>query len=541
MSLQGDLSILELGDLIQNLETHERSGILSVECQKGPVHLYFRDGRLTLFSRPGRASLMSVLLASGAVSSAAMEAATKKRRRTRKSLGEVLVATGAIEEDALVDVAASRLLDEACELIAVGGGAFTFTQGKLPRGVFDPEERRLNLSLPAGPLLLEAARREDHWKMIRARVPSDSMHYVVQRKPAQCSPLAERMLELLDGTRSVAEVMTSFPHRRFEAYQQLADLVEGHVLRVVEPGDMAGLVKDLARHDQERAWTVISRGLEAHPQNVELLAEQAVLAEGLGFKDDALDALKLLVHVHTESGERAAASDELERARALHPESTWILERTLAMAVEEGRLEDARRDGLQLAALYQKPGLHKKTCKVLETLLALQPDDCELHLELARAQADCEDLEAAFKTLDKRARRLLAAEDYQRAEALYHEALALDPANKEAQARLAAIQSGRLERRRARVRRVVRSVLAGVIAALLLAVAGFEIAARISFRRASRAVSEAELVESGRYDQAIRIYEQVQSAYPMTSTALLDVRGVIAELEAKLWTEHEGE
>ena len=140
-----------------------------------------------------------------------------------RPLIEILPAMKAIEATQLAAVAAARMTGEACELINAGGGAFVFTEGPIPRGIFDPEERALGITLPAGPLLLEAARRTDHWKMIRDRVPSDSTHYVVAREPrkpkdASQAQVLEQMVPLLDGSRSVTEIVAAFPHRRFEAY-----------------------------------------------------------------------------------------------------------------------------------------------------------------------------------------------------------------------------------------------------------------------------------------------------------------------------------
>ena len=104
-------------------------------------------------------------------------------RGTGKSLSETLVARRTIGAEDLASVAHARLLDEACEIVSAEGGAFTFTEGTVPRGVFDPEERRLRLRLPSSGLLMEAARRQDHWRLIRERVPSDTAHFVVQHVP----------------------------------------------------------------------------------------------------------------------------------------------------------------------------------------------------------------------------------------------------------------------------------------------------------------------------------------------------------------------
>ena len=90
MSLQGDLSTLDLSGLLQNLETQSKSGLLSIEGPAGTTQLYFDEGQLSLLAVEGRPSLMTVLLASGAIREKDLKAAQRKRRRTKKSLGEVL-------------------------------------------------------------------------------------------------------------------------------------------------------------------------------------------------------------------------------------------------------------------------------------------------------------------------------------------------------------------------------------------------------------------------------------------------------------------
>ncbi len=50
MSLSGDLATLELADLLQNIEIHKRSGVLSVEREEETAKLYFEDGSLELLT-----------------------------------------------------------------------------------------------------------------------------------------------------------------------------------------------------------------------------------------------------------------------------------------------------------------------------------------------------------------------------------------------------------------------------------------------------------------------------------------------------------
>ena len=160
MGVQGDLGTLELSDLLQNLELHKKSGTLVVQTETDSASFYFDEGRLTLFGAPDRPSLMEVLVGSGLVTAEGLDRARKKRKRTRKSLGEVLVELEEVDHEALVELARSRLLSDTCEVIVSTYGEFQFTPiptairglGELPRNCsrmfeFGRISRRLSLPL----------------------------------------------------------------------------------------------------------------------------------------------------------------------------------------------------------------------------------------------------------------------------------------------------------------------------------------------------------------------------------------------------------
>ena len=536
MSLQGDLSTLDLAGLLQNLETHGKSGLLSVDGAAGTTQLYFDAGQISLLAFEGRPSLMAVLAASGAITAEEREAAGKKRRRAKKSLGEVLVAAGAIEHGQLVEVATARLLDEACELVSTGSGAFTFTEGAIPARVFDPEERRLGMRLPAGPLLMESARRDDHWRLIRERVPSDSAHYVVQRAPqtgASTSELLPHLLERLDGTRSVAEAMACFPHRRFDAYQLLADLVESRAVREIAPAELAKVAERLARHNRERALVLLERGLVAQPRNHELLVVKATLSETVGELEDASEALKMLVHLHLEAGERDEARARLDQLKELSPSDPAVWARSFALALEEERQADAQREGRRLAELYREPGLFKKACGVLERLVALDGSSWELTRELARTRADAGEAEAAVRGLERFGEERLTNGEYPLALHVYEEILSIDPKNARAKDTIELIQSGELERRRARRRRVIRRLSLAACAVALVGWLAYEGRARAAYLETTRAIGRERLIEATRYEEAIRRFEAVRADYPLATSAWIDARLVIADLRAR--------
>ncbi len=540
MSLQGDLSTLDFAGLFQNIEAALKSGLLTVQVPgQGETRLYFHHGKLALIAYPGRLDLEDVLVAAGSITHKDLESARKRRKTSKRPLVELLVEGKAAQKAQIASVGAARLTSEACELINSGVGAFVFTEGQIPRGVFDPEERALGITLPAGPLLLESARRSDHWRMIRERVPSDSTHYVLARTPrAPNDPTQKQILEkitpLLDGSRSVSEIVAGFPHRRFEVYQVLSDLAETQAIRLAAPTEMNKMIQELSRHDRERALALLERGLQANPRNLNLLCTKALLAEELGDLEQASEALKVAVHLQLEAGAKDDARKGLVRLKELGPEDPFVWERSLELAIQEGRAEDALEDAQQLVPLYTGPGLFKKAAAVLERMVELSGGNWEHVKALAHARADGGDRVEAVKGLEEYGAARLAEENYAFAHKVFAEIVSIDPECESAKETIAEIKSGEMARKKAMWRKMKSRMALGGCAVLALFGLSYEILARRSYVQAQRAIAQRGLIESGRYAQALEVYAQMRAEFPWATVSLYDVSRQMSELEAKI-------
>jgi len=537
MSLQGDLKTLDFAGLFQNIESARKSGLLTISDGQGETKLYFHEGKLALLAYPERPDLAEILVLSGTLTERELEVAKKRKKGSKRPLVEVIAAMKVASEEELARVAAARITSEACELINSGQGSFVFTEGPIPRGVFDPEERALGLTLPAGPLLLEAARRSDHWAMIRQRVPADSTHYVLAREPRtpkdpHQADLWARITPLLDGSRSVVEVMAAFPHRRFEAYQALADLVESQTVRVAEPGELNKRVQELARHDRARAMLLLERALAASPRNLDLLSTKALLAEEMGELEQASEALKVAVHMQLEAGRAGDARSGLERLKELGPEDPFVWERSLELALQEKRVEDALADARELVELYRGPGLFKKAAAVLEKMVELSDGAWEHVKALAHARADAGERKEAVHGLEEHGQRELELDPF--AIKVYEEILAIDPDNRRAQDTITQIKNGEHARKKALWRKVkIRAMLGLLLAGALFALA-YEVLARRAYVGVQREIAQRGLIESGHHAEALELYAQMRADYPWATVSLYDVRRQMNELEAKL-------
>ncbi|MFN0058131.1 MAG: DUF4388 domain-containing protein [Planctomycetota bacterium] len=539
MSFYGELTSIHLPDLLQNFESHRCCGTLSIENTQQSVFLYFLEGKIAMFARPGRPPLAERLVALGYLTERQLETARTKRRGSKKSLGEVLVAMDVIKEAALAELAGQVLADDVADLVALTStGRFQFHEGEPPARIFDAEERALRLQLGVSALLLEAARRSDHWAMARKVVPSDSAHYFALpgiELPADIDnpQLAQAMLKRLDGTRSVSEISDEFPISRLEVYSILARLVRERIVSAAEGEELLAVAQRVATSDPKRARTILQRGLASEPHHLGFLACEAQLAERLGDHESASAAVKIIAHLKLQSGARDEAHAALLEAKRMAPNDPAVLERCLALAIEERRKADAIKEGLELVAVYRGPGLHARAREVLERLVKLDPQAAAPQRELARCLVDLGEPQAAIKLLARFGKILIARQEFDVAREFYAEVLEVDANNKDALQALDAIDTQAHQRRRAARRRIVRRAVAICVLALLGYVLTLEGRARVALAEAQQAISREHLIEQRRYRDVVARLEAVAQAHPYTVTTYFELRRQIADLAAK--------
>jgi uncharacterized protein DUF4388 len=537
MGLQGDLATLDLTGLLQNLESARNSGVLTIQDGRDVSRLWFRDGKLAAVAYPDRPDLGAFLAAAGIVDAGALERAGKSRRKNRW-LGQILVDAGLVEQRDLIASVTARITDEACELLMTRAGRFEFADGGPSAGGFDADEIALGIALPAGPLLLEAARRADHWQMIRERIPSDSIHYELVRQSrtattSEATDLLRQVAPLLDGTRSIGEVAARFPHRRFEVYELLAQLAATRTIRPCDPAELAKRVLDLARRDKARAWELLARGLELDPRNLSLLSAKALLAERLGDREQACEALKLVAHIELENGGRAGARSALDRLKKLDRDDPFVWEKSFELALEEERADDALADGKRLVELYRGPGLDKKAAAVIARLLESVGHTWDLVREFAQLRAAARDVRGAVQVLESYGKARLREEAYPLAKRAYDEILLLEPSNRRAKQAVEEIASGALAQKRARWRKLRRRGLLAAVCFVLLPWVAYESLARKAYMEATRVILRERWIEDARFDDAIAAYRGVRDSYGWATVSLYEVDESIAALEAK--------
>ncbi|TVR63689.1 MAG: tetratricopeptide repeat protein [Gemmatimonadales bacterium] len=369
MGIEGALSEVGLADICQLLAMGRKTGRLSITDRSNFAHIYFEDGLVihaVILNRPDR--LADLLVGNGAVAPQALREARSRRSGEpgERHYARILADEGALSPQDLERYVAVTVEEAVYRLFMWEDGSFTFQGGISPdRGI--PAQ----VHIPIQNLLLEGARRADEWTQIRQVVPSDRAVFRVASLPGDGSdegPSREqrRVLELLDGERTIDDIVRSLGTVEFEVSRILFEMAgEGWVAREVDPSMDEALVPsreespaqghmELARafHDSgmlEEAERELKQVLEHRPSDPEAHSRLAVIALRTRRPGEALRHLDMAEEASGDSysrlRNRALALELLHR----YPEALEALDRAAVEGGDDPGLHLAR--GLVLLKL----------------------------------------------------------------------------------------------------------------------------------------------------------------------------------------------
>jgi hypothetical protein len=197
-----------------------------------------------------RQSLARRLIGAGLMDDDVLAAAAEDVRSGAPSLVRALLDRAALPQDEVARVASDQATDAVCELLRWSAGTFSFLIGES-----DPEA--LGLALRAEDLVAEGQRRMQVWPTLTSHIPSPDSVLRLVPAPAfdpSCTREEWGMLAMVDGSRTVSEIVALLGRSDFAVAGALAALVERGLLTVIEPG--AGLA------DLQRRQAIIA-GVEA--------------------------------------------------------------------------------------------------------------------------------------------------------------------------------------------------------------------------------------------------------------------------------------
>ena len=258
VALSGDLAIIPIGAALQLLQIENQNGALHVTDGKTEVTVSMRAGLIDLVQarnagaefRLGRYFVEHGLITPDDIDRLLRDNTPTPRPPppgdpeprpptprdepsvTRKLLGDILVDSGRVTRDQLRDALARQSSELVYEILRWPRGRFEFRREPLPALA---ESARLGL--PVASAVMEGFRRVDEWRMVEAEI--GDFEAVVQQDPVAIEaggvdrlPKPERrLLDMIDGERTVRELVEQSHMSRFDACRILYQLLEARLVR----------------------------------------------------------------------------------------------------------------------------------------------------------------------------------------------------------------------------------------------------------------------------------------------------------------------
>ena len=231
MALEGELKDFNILEVIQLLGQQGKTGVLRVwglGKQGGKAEIFFFDGKITHATSTERAKgdlLGERLAKTGIISRDDLQTALRTQKKSGRFLGEVLVEAKMAKEPPVLNVIYTQVHELVYEVFRLEGGKFKFDP--LSSEAFP----KVSVQLPADEVMLNILKMVDEWPEIEKKAPSLTM--VLQKSGTleehgiELSEAHDAVYRMVDGTRSVQEIIDMSLVGKFATLEILASLLEG--------------------------------------------------------------------------------------------------------------------------------------------------------------------------------------------------------------------------------------------------------------------------------------------------------------------------
>ncbi|MFC1705676.1 DUF4388 domain-containing protein [Planctomycetota bacterium] len=229
--LEGDFESFSLAEILQSLHRRQHSGTLKVSDGKRFKTIYFYQGDVYLLQKEEETSKF----AGAFLDEDTLEA-------VEETFGGDLTAKGLVTEDEISDADAIQIKEEIWDMFLWEKARFVFTRNLLPPEFFNPTERVTRLLLRTESFLLEAVRRIYDWEELRERLPEANAIYVFSSFEKKMEAITMKgspeVLYLLDGRRTLTEVVRVSGKNRVDVYRLLAELEDEEAVRCLAADEL---------------------------------------------------------------------------------------------------------------------------------------------------------------------------------------------------------------------------------------------------------------------------------------------------------------
>jgi hypothetical protein len=338
MALNGHLSTIPIPDLLQWLNEARQSGVLTVERRGVRKRIYLRDGALVGCSTDDPPSrLGQVLLSRGHIEEDQLREALSRQEQVGKDIGTLLIEMGALDESTLKATLKSKAEETIYSLFDWDEAVFRFDA----RHGVDPYVHDLEIDLQG--TLMKGVQRYDEMRRFRTAFPDPGVVLQCANKKApeklKESRIAARIFELVNGERTLAEILI---HARVSEYLVMKFLFELHrreLVRIVEIQSLEEETLPALQTLEDPPSVDPSVVVEAGGE----LAEEMRVVDRLEARKEVQLALELLQSIERAWPGEAEVRHRLARAEASFVREHANMDPTMIPVLKAGADESVRR------------------------------------------------------------------------------------------------------------------------------------------------------------------------------------------------------
>jgi len=166
--IQGNLSTMSVSDLLQFLAVSRKTGMLRFDRAKIVKQIYFEDGLIVgANSNDPKEYLGQLLIHYAKLDEAQLKTALEIQRESGGRLGEILVSTGVLTQEEVLQILRIRTLDIIYELFLWQDAHFELYDNERPPAFF------VRIEVQPTKVIMDGVYRIDEWKRYRTLIPSD--------------------------------------------------------------------------------------------------------------------------------------------------------------------------------------------------------------------------------------------------------------------------------------------------------------------------------------------------------------------------------
>lgn len=206
MSFYGKLRTMSLPDLLQWASANRKTGILELERNKICRRITFRDGKIVACSSDDPPALLGqFLLSRGKITRDNLREALARQAASGENLGTILEKMGLLTRKEIETQVAAKAEENIYGLFEWTDAVFRFLESA-------PLDRHtIEVDLTVEDILLRGAQRQDELQRIRKVLPHSGIVLRRTDRPVPSevtgSPMARRILDSINGERTLAEVL----------------------------------------------------------------------------------------------------------------------------------------------------------------------------------------------------------------------------------------------------------------------------------------------------------------------------------------------